>query len=432
LFKGRTALLIMALACAAAPCAAQDIDENTGEAAGETAGPNSGAFPESLLFAWLKDDDGEDPAFLAVIDSDPASDTYGELLTTATTGMALSDAHHTPHSLPSSGRMFANAFRDGRTFIFDTSVPWLPRLRSGFERIGDYSFPHSFVELPGGNFLVTFQTSGEANDSPGGILELNMDGELVRAASAADPAASEFIRPYSLEVFSELDRIVSSSADMWGTQATEEVQLWRLSDLSLLDTIALPEGERRNVHQIPLEIRTLADGDSAYVVTWNCGLYRLSGIDGTGLDARLVWDFNSKACAIPLRLGDYWIQAIGEAWQIVVLDITDPGTPQLATVLQFPEPFQPHWIAAEPGGDRIVVTGYQAMSDRIVMLHLDPAEQNLSVDESFGDADDELPGFSTDREFWPHGRTGPATAHGVVFWPAEGSLRGTYNSEPQN
>jgi hypothetical protein len=315
--------------------------------------------------------------------------------------------------------VFANAFRDGRTFIFDTSVPWLPRLRADFERIEAYSFPHTFVELPGGNFLVTFQTSGEDADAPGGLLELSMDGELVRSASAADPGAGDFIRPYSLEVFTDLDRIVSSSADMWRTQATEQVQLWRLSDLTLLDTIALPEGERRNIQQIPLEVRTLDDGTSAYVITWNCGLYRLNGIGGSSLNAQLVWDFNSNACAIPLRLGDYWIQAVGESWQVVALDISDPDSPQLATVLQLPEPFQPHWMAAEPGGDRIVVTGYQGMADRIVMLRFNASEQNLSVDESFGAANEGPPGFSTDREFWPHGRTGPATAHGVVFWPGD-------------
>jgi hypothetical protein len=103
----------------------------------------------------------------------------------------------------------------------------------------------------------------------------------------------------------------------------------------------------------------------------------------------------------------------------VALDISDPDSPQLATVLQLPEPFQPHWMAAEPGGDRIVVTGYQGMADRIVMLRFNASEQNLSVDESFGAANEGPPGFSTDREFWPHGRTGPATAHGVVFWPGD-------------
>jgi len=393
----------MILICATAPAVAQDQAET----------------PGSFLFAWLKDNDGEDPAFLAVIDSDPGSPGYGKLLTTTPTGLPLRDAHHTPHQLPVNGRLFANAFRDGQTFIYDISQTHLPRLTGSFETVDGFSYPHSFVELDSGNFLVTFQSSGEANDQVGGLLELDPDGELVRAASAAAPAVTDFIRPYSLEVAPESDRVISSSADMWQTQATEHVQLWRLSDLALLDTIALPEGERRNIQQIPLEIRLLGDGSSAYVSTWNCGLYHLTGTTGNALAAELVWDFASTACAIPLRIGNYWIQAVGEAHQLVVLDISDPAVPQLATVRQLAEGFQPHWIAAEPGGNRIVLTGYQALSDRIVLLRWDDQLETLSIIDDFGEQDGILPGFRTDRKIWPHGKTGEATAHGVMFWPPE-------------
>jgi hypothetical protein len=373
--------------------------------------------PGSLLFAWLKDNDAEDPAFLAVIDADPESASYGKLLTTRPTEDPLSDAHHTPHQLPSNNRIFANAFRDGKTFIYDISEPLLPQLIGGFDRIGEYGFPHSFVELPGGNFLVTFQSSGEDDSRPGGLLELTPDGEQVRAASAADPSATDFIRPYSLEIFTGQDRIISSSADMWQTQATEHLQLWRLSDLALLDTIALPEGDRRNIHQIPLEIRPVGDGSSAYVITWNCGIYHLTGFGGRSLSARLVWDFNANACAIPLRIGNYWIQAVGGNDQLVVLDIEDPARPELATVVSLPDGFQPHWMSAEPNGTRIVLTGYGALSDRIVMLNWEARVEHLSVVDGFGQPDEDLPGFFTNRSIWPHGKTGEATAHGVMFWP---------------
>lgn len=401
--RGYTALACLVLICTGAPCHAQG---------------QGGAPSESLLFAWLKDNDAAHPAFLAVIDADPASGNYGQVLTTATAGMPLEDAHHTPHALPSNGRLFANAFRDGRTFIFDVSRPNLPRRIGSFERVGEYSYPHSFIELENGNFLVTFQSSGSENDQPGGLIELDPDGVPVRTAPAADPDTTEFIRPYSLEVFPDLDRVISSSADMWGTRATEHLQLWRLSDLSLLGTFALPEGERRNIMQIPLEIRAVGDGRSAYAVTWNCGLYHLEGIGGTSLRTSLVWDFSASACAIPVRIGDYWIQAVGEAWQVVVLDISDPAAPQLATVLQFPEGHQPHWIAAEPNGERIVVTGYGALADRIVLLSFNPGEQSLEMVAGFGNSDTDPPGVLTDRRIWPHGKTGPATPHAVVFWPA--------------
>ena len=185
----------------------------------------------------------------------------------------------------------------------------------------------------------------------------------------------------------------------------------------MLDTFALPAGERRNLQQIPLETRPVGDGSTAYVITWNCGLYHLTGIGGRSVSAQLVWDFNSNGCGFPLRIGDYWIQTVGEIWQIMVLDISDPTAPQLATVLPLPDGFQPHWMSAEPGGNRIVLTGYDALSDRIVMLKWDARVEHLSVVGDFGEPDDTLPGFMTNRSIWPHGKTGEATAHGAMFWP---------------
>ena len=371
-----------------------------------------------LLYAWLKDNDGIHPSFLAVIDADASSERYGQLITTVSTEIPGEDAHHTPHAMPRGNTLPANAFRDGRTFIFDLSQPYTPRLKQLFTRVEGFSYPHSFYELASGNFLTTFQTRGPGDESPGGLLELDTDGDLVRSAVADDPRVEAFIRPYSLEVFPQLDRVLSTSSDMFGSQATEHLQMWQLSDLRLLSTIVLPPGERRNVHQIPLEPRVLGDGESAYVSTWNCGLYHVTNIAAARPRAELVWDFASRACAIPLRIGNHWIQAVGESWQLVVLDISDPTTPEIASVLQLPEDFHPHWIAAEPDGDRIVMTGYNALADRIVMLRFNPEEERLRIDTRFGAADDELPGFFTNRSIWPHGKTGSATAHAVLFWPA--------------
>lgn len=371
-----------------------------------------------LLYAWLKDDDGIHPSFLAVIDADASSGRYGQLITTVSTEIPGEDAHHTPHTMPRGNTLPANAFRDGRTFFFDISQPYTPRLKQIFTRVEGFSYPHSFIELPSGNFLITFQSRGNGDEAPGGLLELDTDGELLRSAVADDPQVEDFIRPYSLEVFPQLDRILSTSSDMFGRQATEHLQLWQLSDLRLLSTIALPPGERRNIHQIPLEPRALGDGESAYLSTWNCGLYHVTNIAGSRPSAELVWDFGSRACAIPLKIGNHWIQAVGESWQLVVLDISDPTTPEIASVLQLPDEFEPHWIAAEPGGDRIVLTGYNALADRIVMLRFNPEQERLRIDRSFGTPDDPLPGFLTSRSIWPHGKTGPATAHAVLFWPA--------------
>ena len=104
----------------------------------------------SFLFVWA----GVDPAtsdsdFLAVVDADADSTTYGEVLSTLEVGHA-GGAHHTDHFMPRDGELLANAFPSGRTYRFDLTDPATPRLAGTFRNAGPYTFPHSFYRLHNG------------------------------------------------------------------------------------------------------------------------------------------------------------------------------------------------------------------------------------------------------------------------------------------
>jgi hypothetical protein len=71
------------------------------------------------LFAWTGDADKKANDFLAVIDADPASARYGQLVTTLGTDQQTVRIHHTEYVMPASGMLFANDHDVGRTFIFD-------------------------------------------------------------------------------------------------------------------------------------------------------------------------------------------------------------------------------------------------------------------------------------------------------------------------
>jgi hypothetical protein len=71
------------------------------------------------LFAWAGDVEKKGNDFLAVIDADPASPTYGRLITTLATDQKTMQIHHTEYVMPASGMIFANDHLAGRTFIFD-------------------------------------------------------------------------------------------------------------------------------------------------------------------------------------------------------------------------------------------------------------------------------------------------------------------------
>jgi len=157
--------------------------------------------PAPYLYVWAGDADTADSDFLAVIDVRPGSQRYGRVITTVPVNARATRPHHTEHQLERDRLLFANGFAAGRTFRFDLRDPPAPRLLGSFTEAGEYSFPHSFVRLRNGNLLSTFQGRGPQDIPPGGLVELDRDGRLVRATSArAEAFDSSQMRPYSLAV----------------------------------------------------------------------------------------------------------------------------------------------------------------------------------------------------------------------------------------
>src|SRR5690349_13390633 len=152
------------------------------------------------LFAWTgataskpgaegQEEIGKD--FLAVIDADPASASYGHLVTTVATDQTTMYVHHTEYVMPASGMLFANDHDAGRTFIFDVRDALHPVVKTSFTDMAGYMHPHSFVRLPNGHVLATFQHAHHAGaeghmGSSGGLVEIDDEGKVVRASSNAD------------------------------------------------------------------------------------------------------------------------------------------------------------------------------------------------------------------------------------------------------
>ena len=383
------------------------------------------ASAATRLYVWAGDRDRRHEDFLAVLDVTPGSDEYGRVLATSPAGARGTMPHHTEHELHPSRTLFANGFMAGRTFVYDLSSADEPRVAAALTDADGWTFPHSYVRLPGGNVLATFQGRGPDNVDPGGLVELAPDGRVVRTASAADPLArGELIRPYSLAVVPELDRVVTTSYDMGEDMGlrggrrgrTRVVQVWRLSDLSVLRTILLPPGPR-GVNEQPGEPRLLPDGRTVLVSTFTCGLYRITGLEGDEPSAELVHAFGGGGCALPVVQGRFWVQSVPSAHAIVALDVSDPSSPEEVSRLELGARSFPHWLALDPPTGRIVVTDRGDGERRVRMARLDPETGDLSLEEPFRDVGAGRAGVTFEREAWPHGRTGAATPHGAVFGP---------------
>jgi hypothetical protein len=310
--------------------------------------------------------------------------------------------------MPEGGVLFANDFGTGKTYLLDLRDPTRPSVADSFTAAGPLMSPHSFERLPNGNVVATFQNEGPGNNAPGGLAELRPDGEMVQWGTAA--AGDRYIRPYSLAILPALDRAVSGSADMRGAGDSHAVQVWRLSDLSLLSTIDLP-GEWGPA----AEPRVLADGETVLVMTFACKLLHIEGLLGGEPSASLLYDFGGSSCALPVVIGDFWIQAVPASHGLVALDVSNLDAVREVSRVEFGADDWPHWISASADGHRIVATGYAGTRHRMVMVDIDPATAEMSLDERFRDAGATRPGISFDREVWPHGSTGPGDPHGVVF-----------------
>jgi len=366
------------------------------------------AAPSRYLFVWAGDADRQQSDFLAVIDADPRSASYTSVVATLPVGTIGTRPHHTEHEMPAGGVLWANGFDSGVTYRFDLRDPLHPRLAGSFKDPAPYHHPHSYVRLPNGNVLATFQMrSGTDGHATGGLVEFDTAGRVIRSASAAAPVDSG-IRPYSLAILPGIDRVVTTATDMHLQARSRAVQIWRLSDFALLQTIMLPPGPSGDASRMTAEPRVMPDGRTVLVNTFTCGLYLLRGLEGGTATAEWIYSVPWQAppfCALPVTFGRYWLQTNAPDHAVVSLDVSDPARPREVSRLTLGVNEIPHWMALEPNGGRVVVTGYRDIESRVLLARVDRSTGALVRDTM----------VSFDRESWPHGASGRAIPHGAVF-----------------
>lgn len=379
--------------------------------------------PGHYMFAWAGDAAHKGHDFLAVIDADPSSPSYGHLVTTLATDQQTMRVHHTEYTMPAGEMLFANDHDAGRTFIFDLRDPLHPKIVTSFTDMAGYMHPHSYLRLPNGHVLATFQHAHhDASQEPlgmtGGLVEIDDTGHVIRSASNADPAfAGALLTPYSLVVLPELDRVVSTNSSMHLDQIFAGVtyQVWRLSDLKLLKTAYFDVGENRYAQISPEEPRVAPDG-SIFVQTLGCGLERITAVNTDEPRSQLVYTFPGNWCGVPTIVGHYLVQSAAATHGLIVLDIANPAKPVEVSRLKLSDTYQPHWTGWDPKTQRVVVTSSMTSGpvERLYLMKLDPASGALTIDEAFRDTDGK-PGFNFDNRDWPHGWKGSGLPHGVVF-----------------
>ena len=396
--------------------------------------------PSRYLYVWAGTKDkadsnymdhahnaGSQSDFLAVVDLQPddtaAHERYGRVIATVPVGAYHTMPHHGEQVFVPGRNWFVSGFMSGQLFLFDAADRARPRFVTRVDTMPGFRQPHSLARLRNGHVIATMQFGPDSlHGRPGGIVELDDSGRVVRTASSADPAfPGASLRTYGLAVVPALDRIVTTSSPMDNERVADVIQVWRLSDFGLLRTIPLPS-RPDSANREPFEARVLSDGRSVLVNTYRCGFYRLTDLETLAPSAEFVLSEQPptgsvNGCSVPVVVGHYWVMPIAYQHRVAVLDVSHPDHPREVSSLATDSTFFPHWSSADPLSDRIVVTEQGDGLPRVMIARLDPTTGHLRWDGRFRDAGSASPGLNFGRPTWPNGAAGAAMPHAAVFVP---------------
>src|SRR5215469_11063125 len=280
------------------------------------AAPGSALAGSSYLAVWSSDKETDDKPgvlntdFLAIIDADPKSRTYGKVVNTASmesvpganllndlglTGPlgltdkyglaadgipsdALNEAHHMTHDpivIGEHSYLYMGGLISANIFRCDVTNPHHIRtcpLVTTAKDVTNFSGIDDFLPAPNGNVLVTYMGAKDLT-TPGGLVEIGLDGTVVGEYAAAKPGGPRrympsvngetdtglLAHPHGIDTRPDLDLLVTSDYADPLTLATSPtlqgekedcgttVRFWKLSDLKAGPTAIaqLPAGKGR-------------------------------------------------------------------------------------------------------------------------------------------------------------------------------------------
>jgi hypothetical protein len=379
--------------------------------------------PSRYLYLWAGSGTSKKTGvdIIAVVDADPASPKYGSVINALTVDTAGRMPHHSEFNLPARGPLFVNDFSADRSYLIDYANPTHPRLAGRMMPVPAAHTAHSFARLPNGHVIATIQFGdGKVTGNPGGLGEFDANGKLVRYTSSVDPTFSGArIRTYALTILPAIDRIVTTSSAMDTETVANTVQVWRMSDLKLMKTLDVPKVDTDSSYKYPFEVRAMPDGRTAMVNTYTCGFYHVTNLDSDPKLERVMAMQQPKnfGCSVPVIAGHFMLMPIAYAHRYATLDISNPSHPVEVSSVSTDTTFYPHWVARDPGSDRVVVDDQGDGAPFVMIGHFDASTGKLTWDERFRDAGATKPGVSFMKDLWPNGLKGMMMPHGAVFVP---------------
>jgi len=314
--------------------------------------------PEKILYVYCVDADAKDNDFLAVIDVEKGSKSYGKIVHQLDLGTKGNETHHFGFTDDRS-HIWGLTLFSGRIFLIDVATdPARPKLVKVIDDAGgpaDLGSPHTAYALPG-RMLISFLSS-KKGALPAGLAEYTNEGKFIR--KIAFPEKSPY--GYDIALRPDLNRMVSSGftyydnykhplAKMDFKKFGDEILIWDFRERKVLQTI--------KTGGAPLECRwSLKEGNN-YGFT-NCALdnslWVWEGQKDGKYTARKLCDVGKLPADLRQSPDDrYLFVSCFASDEIQQWDVSDLKNPKLFSTLK--PGIQPNMMHTTSDGKRMYIT----------------------------------------------------------------------------
>jgi len=376
------------------------------------------------LFVWAGDQGRTNPDFLAVINFDEGSASYGRAITTVPLpqpGSTGNEPHHV--GLSTDGRTLAcggllSVLRAQKEiFFFDVSNPRAPRFISAADP-PQSAITDEFYPLENGGFLVTMM-GGAGGAHPGRVAEFNKDLQLVSEHPQRPPM--DGFNPHGISVRPELNLMVTSDficpsttlhVMPGGLDLRGSVRVWNFRERKILRTVTIPNPAGT------IDVKLIPGDEKARAYTAGMTDDQLYLIDTRRGTATSVFDFSTISPGGWPQLmrmtndGKRLFISMNTAGKIVMFDTSDLSRPKVLKVLDLGANSGPHYIALTNDERRLVISDYFLNEDDAGKVHAEGdhvvhvakvTSKDLALDPRFR------------LDFNTAFATGPARPHGLAF-----------------
>lgn len=352
------------------------------------------------LYIWASDQARVAPDFIAVIDFDGKSNSYGKIVRTVPVpppGNVGNEAHHCSISVDQNilacGGLLSLLRNQNGIFFFDISDPVNPKFLFS-TKAGQSAVTDDFFPMPNGGFLVT-QMGSDTGGAPGRVAEFNGNlqfiGDHYGTLTLTDewPAAPPMdgFNPHGITVRQDANLMLTSDFVLPSSTLNSvpgnpvlrgSVRVWDLNHRVITKTISIPSAMgTMEVKFIPNDrlMRAFTGG------LFDGIIYLIDPIAGT---ATAVFDCDSliPPGTLPAhsgfpqlfattQAGDRLFFGLFQAGEVAMLDISDPTNPKVLDKANLGLNSGPHTVLLADHDRKLAVLDYFLNEDDFGKVHME-------------------------------------------------------------